>query len=88
MIEQRVIETIAELTDADLNQIGPNTKLVDIVDDDSDSLSFIRLLIAIEKNFGVTISGHQLEPEYFETPSKIAKLIRTILCRNAGGSDG
>ena len=83
MIEQRIIETIAELTDTDLSQIGPNTKLVELVGDDGDSLSFLRLLIAIEKNFRVTLAGDQLDPEYFETPSKIATLIRTIRLREA-----
>ena len=78
IFEKRVIETIAELYDADPSQIGPNTKLLDIVGDEGNSLSFLQLLLAVEKNFGVTLSGDQLEPEYFETPSDIATLIRTI----------
>ena len=74
MVEERIIEILAELCGAD--EIKEDLDIDLFEEDYMDSLNFIELLIAIEENFKVTIAPTEVERDDVNTPRKIIELVQ------------
>ena len=71
-IENKVIEEIALILSMDIGDISKEESLQSL---GMDSLSFVELLVSIEKNFELTLMDTNLSKEDFSTVSNLARRI-------------
>jgi acyl carrier protein len=71
-IEGLLIKEVAVILEEDVSNINAEKTLVEL---GIDSLSFVELLVAIEKNFGVKLMESGLTKEDFRTLGTLARRI-------------
>ena len=71
-VEEKLIRQIAAILPLDYKKIKPEVPLHTL---GADSLSFVELLVFIEKEFGIKLMESGLQAEDFKTISSLAKRI-------------
>ena len=74
-MEEKIIELLAKQFSVEADTIDADTNIVD--DLGADSLEIVDMLMAIEENFGVTVSDE--EAMTLKTVSDVAELIESKL---------
>lgn len=75
-MEDRIIEIIENLTDY---KELKNNKEIDLLENEIlDSLAFIELISALEKEYNIEIQPTQVNPKTWRSISSIAELVRSL----------
>ena len=73
-----VTEQVQQILLRELNVDVPSEQADLIESGLIDSLALVELLVAIEREFGVSFELEELEPDNFRSVSRIAELISTV----------
>jgi methoxymalonate biosynthesis acyl carrier protein len=77
-VDSSVTEQVQQILLRELNVDVPSEQADLIESGLIDSLALVELLVAIEREFGVSFELEELEPDNFRSVSRIAELISTV----------
>jgi methoxymalonate biosynthesis acyl carrier protein len=77
-VNSGVTEQVQQILLRELNVDVPSEQADLIESGLIDSLALVELLVAIEREFGVSFELEELEPDNFRSVSRIAELISTV----------
>lgn len=77
-MDSGVTEQVQQILLRELNVDVPSEQADLIESGLIDSLALVELLVAIEREFGVSFELEELEPDNFRSVSRIAELISTV----------
>jgi acyl carrier protein len=77
-VDSGVTEQVQQILLRELNVDVPSEQADLIESGLIDSLALVELLVAIEREFGVSFELEELEPDNFRSVSRIAELISTV----------
>lgn len=76
-IEQRIVKVLKEIfPNSASDQFDPQASLLDQVG--LDSLNFVRLIVLLEQEFGVSFHDELLIVDHFSTIEKIKNLVESL----------